>query len=77
MFDPAVVDLAVSFRADLVRRGAALELGIGTGAIALPLSQPGVRVHASVRLAMVAQMQSKEPALTTSASRSLTSPPRR
>jgi SAM-dependent methyltransferase len=45
MFDPAVIDPAVSFLADLARGGAALELGIGTGRIALPLSRRGVRVH--------------------------------
>jgi SAM-dependent methyltransferase len=45
MFDPGVVDAAVSFIADLAGDGAALELGIGTGRIALPLSARGVRVH--------------------------------
>jgi SAM-dependent methyltransferase len=45
MFDPAVVDPAVTFLADLAGDGAALELGIGTGRIALPLWQRGVRVH--------------------------------
>jgi SAM-dependent methyltransferase len=45
MFDPAVVDRAVTFLADLAGDGAALELGIGTGRIALPLWQRGVRVH--------------------------------
>src|SRR5438094_3794187 len=42
-FDPAVIDSTVSFLADLARDGAALELGIGTGRIALPLSRRGVR----------------------------------
>jgi SAM-dependent methyltransferase len=36
---------AVSFLADLVGTGAALELGIGTGRLAIPLSQRGVPVH--------------------------------
>ena len=45
MFDPAVVDPAVDFLADLAGDGAALELGIGTGRIALPLSQRGVPVQ--------------------------------
>jgi SAM-dependent methyltransferase len=45
MFDPAVVDPAVDFLADLAGDGGALELGIGTGRIGLPLSQRGVRVH--------------------------------
>ena len=60
LFDPAVVDPAVSFLADLVGSGAALELGIGTGRIALPLSQRGVRVHGiELSPAMVAQLQTK------------------
>ena len=45
LFDPAVVDPAVSFLADLARSGTALELGIGTGRLALPLSRRGIRVH--------------------------------
>ncbi|MDP9337045.1 MAG: class I SAM-dependent methyltransferase, partial [Actinomycetota bacterium] len=45
MFDAAVVDPAVRFLAELAGTGAALELGIGTGRIALPLRRQGVRVH--------------------------------
>ena len=45
IFDPAVVDPVVEFLADLAGDGAALELGIGTGRIAPPLAQRGVRVH--------------------------------
>ena len=45
LFEPAVVDPAVSFLADLARSGTALELGIGTGRLALPLSERGIRVH--------------------------------
>ena len=45
MFDPAVVDPAVDFLAGLAGGGRALELGIGTGRIALPLAQRGVPVH--------------------------------
>ena len=37
MFDPDVLDPAVEFLAELAGDGAALELGIGTGRIALPL----------------------------------------
>ena len=48
LFDPAVIDPAVSFLADLAGSGAALELGIGTGRIALPLTRRGVRVHDGV-----------------------------
>ena len=60
MFEPAVVDPAVSFLADLARGGAALELGIGTGRIALPLIQRGIPVHGiDISPAMVAQLQTK------------------
>ncbi|MDQ3147278.1 MAG: class I SAM-dependent methyltransferase [Actinomycetota bacterium] len=60
MFEPAVVDAAVSFLADLAGGGAALELGIGTGRIALPLSRRGVRVHGvDLSPAMVARLRAK------------------
>jgi SAM-dependent methyltransferase len=58
--DPAVVDPIVDFLADLGRGGAALELGIGTGRIALPLAQRGVRVHGiDLPEAMVARLRAK------------------
>ncbi len=44
MFDPAVLDPAVDFLADLAGDGPALEFAIGTGRVALPLSARGVRV---------------------------------
>jgi SAM-dependent methyltransferase len=44
MFDPAVVEPAVERLAALADGGAALEFAIGTGRIALPLSERGVRV---------------------------------
>jgi SAM-dependent methyltransferase len=60
MFDPAVVDPAVDFLADLAGDGAALELGIGTGRIALPLSQRGIPVHGiDLSEAMVARLRAK------------------
>jgi SAM-dependent methyltransferase len=60
LFDPAVVDPAVDFLADLAGTGAALELGIGTGRIAMPLSRQGVRVHGiELSPAMVAQLRAK------------------
>jgi len=60
MFDPAVVDPAVDFLADLAGSGAALELGIGTGRIALPLAQRGIPVHGiDLSEAMVAKLQAK------------------
>jgi trans-aconitate methyltransferase len=44
MFDPEVVTPAVDMLADLAGDGAALEFAIGTGRIALPLAERGVRV---------------------------------
>jgi SAM-dependent methyltransferase len=58
--DPAVVDPVVDFLAELARAGAALELGIGTGRIALPLSRRGVRVHGiDLSEEMVARLRAK------------------
>ncbi|CAN5630639.1 hypothetical protein BH18ACT1_BH18ACT1_08610 [soil metagenome] len=58
--DPPIVDPAVSFLADLAGTGAALELGIGTGRLALPLSQRGVPVHGiELSAAMAAQLRAK------------------
>ena len=45
MFEAAVVDPAVDFLSELAGDGRALELGIGTGRIALPLARRGVPVH--------------------------------
>jgi len=45
LFDPAVVDPAVDFLAARAGDGPVLELGIGTGRLALPLSQTGLEVH--------------------------------
>ncbi|MGN9781350.1 class I SAM-dependent methyltransferase [Nonomuraea sp. ZG12] len=60
LFDPAVVDPAVSFLADLAVPGAALEFGVGTGRIALPLSGRGVRVRGiDLSPAMVARLRAK------------------
>ncbi len=44
LFDRRVVDSTVDVLAQLAGRGVALELGIGTGRIALPLSRRGTRV---------------------------------
>ena len=44
MFDPDVLDPAVEFLSALAGDGPALELGIGTGRIALPLAQRGIQV---------------------------------
>jgi SAM-dependent methyltransferase len=60
LFDPAVVDPAVDFLADLAGTGAALEFGVGTGRIALPLHSRGVRVRGiDLSPAMVAQLRAK------------------
>ncbi len=60
MFEPAVVEPVVDVLADLAGHGAALELGIGTGRIALPLTQRGVRVHGiDLSTAMVARLRTK------------------
>ena len=60
MFEPAAVDSVVDFLADLASGGGALELGIGTGRIALPLSQRVTRVHGiELSPAMVAQLRAK------------------
>jgi SAM-dependent methyltransferase len=60
MFEPAVVDPVVDFLADLAGQGAALELGIGTGRIALPLARRGIRVHGiDLSAAMVARLRAK------------------
>jgi SAM-dependent methyltransferase len=60
MFDPAVVDPIVDFLADLAGDGDALELGIGTGRIALPLSKCGVRVSGiDLSKDMVAKLKEK------------------
>src|SRR4029077_2715723 len=61
MFDPAAVEPAVDFLAVLAGEGAALELGIGTGRIALPLAARGVPVHGiDLSQAMVARLRAKD-----------------
>ena len=60
LFEPEVVDPAVRFLADLAGSGAALELGVGTGRVALPLSRRGVRVHGiELSRAMAAKLRAK------------------
>jgi SAM-dependent methyltransferase len=60
MFDAAVVEPTVDFLAELAGDGPVLELGIGTGRIALPLAQRGVRVHGiDLSEAMVARLRAK------------------
>ena len=58
--DPAVIAETVDFLAERAGSGAALELGIGTGRIALPLAQRGVPVHGiDLSPDMVAQLRVK------------------
>ncbi len=60
LFDPAAIDPVVDFLADFAGEGSALEFGVGTGRIALPLSQRGIRVHGiDLSPAMVAQLRTK------------------
>ena len=59
-FDPAVLDPAVDFLAALAGGGRALELGIGTGRVALPLAARGIEVHGiELSRAMVARLRAK------------------
>ena len=54
------VEPVVEFLAELAGDGGALELGIGTGRIALPLAQRGVRVHGvDLSADMVEQLRAK------------------
>ena len=60
MFAPAVVEPAVDFLADLAANGRALELGIGTGRIAVPLARRGVPVHGiDLSTSMVERLREK------------------
>lgn len=58
--DPAAIDPVVDFLAELAGEGSALELGIGTGRIALPLARRGVPVHGiDLSRAMIARLRAK------------------
>ena len=60
LFDPQVLEPVIDFLAELAGSGRALELGIGTGRIALPLVQRGVEVHGiDLSEAMVAKLLAK------------------
>jgi SAM-dependent methyltransferase len=58
LFEPTVVEQTVEFLARWAGLGPALEFGIGTGRIAVPLSRRGMRVHGiELSRAMVEQLQ--------------------
>ena len=60
MFDSAVVRPVVDVLTQLARKGRALEFGIGTGRIALPLALGGVSVHGiELSAAMVERLRTK------------------
>jgi SAM-dependent methyltransferase len=60
MFQPGVVGTVADVLAELAGGGRALELGIGTGRIALPLAARGVPVHGiDSSRAMVARLRAK------------------
>jgi len=60
LFDPEIVEPTVDLLEELAAGGAALELGIGTGRIALPLARRGVPVHGiDLSESMVAQLRRK------------------
>src|SRR5215831_604991 len=60
MFEPDAIDPVVELLVELAGGGHALELGIGTGRIALPLARRGVPVHGiDLSRAMVARLREK------------------
>ncbi len=60
MHDDSVIDSVIDVLADLAGDGRALEFGIGTGRIALPLARRGVDVHGiDMSKAMVARLREK------------------
>ncbi len=59
-FQPEVIAATVDFLAQRAGGGGALELGIGTGRIAVPLAERGVPVHGiDVSAAMAARLRAK------------------
>src|SRR5437660_1883314 len=60
IFEPGVVNATVNVLAELAGNGRALELGIGTGRIALPLARRGVALHGiDLSRAMLARLRAK------------------
>jgi len=60
LHDPSMIDPVVDVLAELAGSGAALELGVGTGRLARPLSRRGVPVHGiELSPAMVRQLRAQ------------------
>ncbi len=60
MFEPAAIDPVIDLLAEMTGMGRALELGIGTGRIALPLAARGIPVHGiELSRAMVSRLRTK------------------
>lgn len=60
LFDPAVLNPTVECLAELANGGPALELGIGTGRVALPLARRGITTHGiELSEAMIAQLKTQ------------------
>jgi SAM-dependent methyltransferase len=58
--DPGLLGATVGFLIDAARGGTAMEFGVGTGRIALPLSQRGVGVHGiDISPDMLTQLRTK------------------
>ena len=60
LFQPAAIEPVVDLLVELAGGGRALELGVGTGRIAVPLARRGVPVHGiDLSRAMVARLRAK------------------
>jgi len=61
LFTPEAIEPAVDFLARVAQGGPALELGIGTGRLALPLARTGIRVAGIDRSAAMIQQLRTQP----------------
>src|SRR5262249_46656138 len=60
MFEPALLQATTDFLATEARGGRALEFGIGTGRVAIPLSERGIDVHGiDISADMINQLRRK------------------
>ena len=60
MYDPALLAATAGFLAAIARGGRALEFGVGTGRVALPLSERGIEVCGiDISADMLAQLHRK------------------